>query len=579
MTTNNNDTASFNNKHEPEGLAAAPRSLYTGDFSNNETTTPETRMSETREIKGLAKQWDEADRMAKNQAKRGSTRSEPVAAVQQPESVEVTAPPQQRTRRLSQSEEKRRATYLSTGMKPGAYPGSGPGDDPEERRFSVAREFASNEELNNDEKDVEVGGGGGGDGGDHPSLHNEGLLVEAFVVTDDPPQENKLVDAQKSSLTVLPTHVQGEFAKATPENKPDVVTKKSAILLIASLIGCFLIGAIVVVVVVMLVVNKDGGDTSSSAALAGASGGNGTGLSSLPPIVTESPMDGPGSNPKPDNLPDVTPEAEDAETPPGSSTTDESASTSNPGQDSDGALTTTSPEQTDETEAVSTTTTSPTVAPVDDQTLTEGPTPIPTEAPVLVPATNSVTTAPEPTSAPTYWPTPGPTPGPAPTPKPTTALGAPTTPPEEPALETDILELEETEAEGLPPLDLSSTARVIFYLDYQMNTLNLDPSQLEMDGLDEAVVTAFALALTSNGVDPQEQTFLASEHELAEDGWTQTVWVDFVYDDLPSLAIVKSALGTFDLSAFASTAKLVGPSFAGLGTAKYSFSIPEYALP
>ena len=122
--------------HEPEALATAG---WTGTFNTNHAASQK-RLSdanESRELRGLAKQWDEQDKVAKHQARQGARRA---SLEQQPGPVAVmnTAPER---RRFTDEEQKRRATYLQTGMKPGAFPGVGPDDDPNNPPYSNPRQY------------------------------------------------------------------------------------------------------------------------------------------------------------------------------------------------------------------------------------------------------------------------------------------------------------------------------------------------------------------------------------------------------------------------------------------------------
>ena len=622
------NSSSSNHPQEPGMLAGYHNNRNLGSSSppsspGREQQQQQQHASETRELKGMAKMWDEEDRMAKKGARRGSggavanaagtltTSSNHSANLSSSahntgsvtSSHQALAPADANVRRLSEQDAKRRATYLSTGLKPGAYPDRGPAldpteDTPENRRYSTSRQYATQISSDGMDKSTTVSSSKETDleeGGNNDVYDNNGPLVEAFVVPDDgevstmpPPKAGR-----NGAFMVAGDSVQkpqkipdDESVKVT-----DLLMHRNMLCLIGGLICCFVIAAVIVVVVVMVVVTP-GNDSQGSAV--SSSNNNMVDGSTMNPVATLLPElnDSETLVPLPENTTTVEDEDTNEDTVAGDgeeaddANVDDNADTPGDGVDEeadaegnneDAAIV----EDTDTTDNTDGTTDANT-----EEVATETD-PVETMEPTAAPVT-----IPEPTSPPTRPPTLPPTR--SPTDPPVQEEEDTTEPTEAPkdddstVLATDsspvVVEDPGTEATR-KPYNPDNTVRMSFTVDYVINNLGADPSQEEQDLLDSAVREFFINAVESGGstssvMELDSSWVVSSSHATSATGWQQTVSVDFTFlNGLPPLeTVVDSVTDNADIGNFLRNVvkKDIGPTFANTASISYKFDVQRY---
>jgi hypothetical protein len=143
---------------------------------------------------------------------------------------------------------------------------------------------------------------------------------------------------------------------------------------------------------------------------------------------------------------------------------------------------------------------------------------------------------------------------------------------------TPTTETEDDYTSTFPPLDLSTTARVIFSVDYFWDDDTPDPSPKELDAIDIELMEDVTQVLTSVVDNVRQENFLTSEHSSNNGGWSQSIWIDFVFQEgtLPTLDTLQSALSEFSVSTFIAAVRQVGPTFAQTSRLEWGMSIPEY---
>lgn len=547
--------------HEPADLAVQRPSIGSGQGSKHD-------VYETRAVKGLAKQWDEQDRAAKQQARRHTHHAiVPTREAQSDPLPPTEAQQLQQRHRLSLSQEKIRNTFLRTGMKPGAYPGRG-SDEEDPDRYVVARQFDSNITDDDDVATSKQEASSGDLEQGEPTLvvNNDEPLVEAFVVTEEEPSVSHIPPPKQDSAR--PPMVQGDYVDRAKDDdhlrqktglydKPgffDGLMNRKVFCFVASLICCFLVGAVVVIIVTVTVV----GQTSNNSSNAVAPTPPGDSSSAFAP-TTLSPS---SVNPM---LP--TPEVDAEETTPAPTSTDTVVTpfpTSKPQEEEEEQDNETEPEETPQPTPRPTThepTPETTTAPETPRPTPREPTPEPTLAPAEASTEAPEEDTPDPpaTEVPVVVPTPQPTELPttmAPVPEATSPnTGAP-----------------------FPPADSDARARIIYDSNYY-TTEEINPSEEEQSALDDALLTLFNDLFEAEGIAIRDYTVVSSVQENRSNQWHQTMTVDYYFEgELPALQTILDAFGKTNANAFLRDVikKSLGPSFEVVNAVDFGFDIPIY---
>jgi len=567
---------------EPWTLAGAPDSPRQTEPSTFASATshpsiPEnphrdsmaSHVSETREIKTMAKMWDEEDRMTKDKARRTSVPTTQAGAVANVTSLMSGSSHSQpssgasATARRTASQEKLRSTFLSTGLKPGAYPDHGPC---ESDRALVSRQYGTQFSANMDDSktatnmDEEEGGGAYNNNGPH--------LVEAFVVHDPEDNSHVLTPHESTNQIAHPPIKSGtapmmlvegdevqkpsKIMEAEPVRMADLLLHRNMLMLIGALVCCFVIAAVIVVAVVMTVV-VGGSDGSSTSALSTSNTGSDVGVV----VPSLSPTLGPTILILPDLNGTMSPTVDASD---GDEPAEEITETpSEPPSEAPSETPTFSPTA----EVTSEPSQEPSLTPTMKATPepTQDPTPAPTPEPTM-----RVTQAPTPT--PTIKATPKPTQEttPAPTPKPTMRVTQAPTP-------------------TGPTSSSGQTVRVAFTVWYAVRNANtFNPSQSEQDALDDAMVNLFANALdqdSNSALDLESKRVSSTEQKLTGTEWQQDAVVEFTFKNgLPS---PQTIVGAFDdnvdpLDFLKNVVIPIGPSFATSNAIRFSYEIEEYEV-
>jgi hypothetical protein len=598
-------------KQEPEYLAIPGHSKTNGPtlsqhFSQHATldgkpttnysVTSSSQRTENRELRGLAKELDEQDRIAKHKAKNIKMGAcppprETLLDTSGHDALLDTNSGHQH--RLSLEQEKRRATYMETGMKPGAYPDRGPIDanDADTDRYQWSRRLSSAAVARSDpdivvERDVEEGRGYSNSDAMEP-------LVEAFVVTDE--QSVISVAPSPKMITTAQTMISGDHVEKpqlleeqrdldSNVKLADLLLHRNMLLLIGGLVCCFVILAVVVVVVIMTTVVNTSSTTNASNQLEASP-------TSLPPMQVVYTTMAPSAT----LLSDITapPSPFESTTPIDSTPTnapegdeDSENSTLEPitpvptvvGTDPSPTLaptTTTTATTTNITTAIPVVTASPST-PV--PATTRPPTPIPTSKPTV--ATPVPTGTARPTEAPVeplsaVAETPNPTEPPTPRP---TWVETPD-PTDQPTVDRAVVE-EPTDAPETDSGtgDSSHTAKVYFDVAYTVND-NGQPSSAEQSLVDTTMLNFFTDSLKNRLQDSSEirvkhAKIVSSQQSSTGRGWSQSLVVEYTFDTgLPPLELVLRA---FSRNPNVSAIQSVGSYFANTNTVSFTFDIPRY---